>query len=1212
MDVSKMMETAITVAAIVGTCVFSSPSFAAWSSDAPGKLSSDIAASAYVEGDGLVAVGAEGKVFRVSSPTGEFMSWTQVYPDITADLVGVVADDPSNAGNNDFVAVTKDGKVFFAETAAGIWTDITNNLGDSLNGKTVVGIASVVNDKYVVVASDGTFVLTEDKGANWASKGSAVSSADLAGKGINGVVAFDSEHVLVFGKNAGDDTKNILKVKASDGSVVSEYKVANCGNINTVAVTSAGVFVAGDKGAVVKLDVDLTDAAAAPALTVSGTPPSLTDVFNAVDYNVAEKSGYVAGNAGKMYRIVPDGSGYNLEAVTGTGVTKNLNALTLVPGTTISDAKNVLRAVACGDDGTSVYSDEVFWKKNKKFDPNTSAIKPASVAADGSSFYAFSTSGSYYESTTKGEKWTYKRSRSNLLTSGQRMFIYTKSDNTKHFVTAGTDNTAHVTAVVDFSPDSSYPKKTDSTQKLADLKHFAMAGDYVFATSASGKRIHYGEVGTAVDMSTQYATADNCLENGASAITATAKGVYFIDRGAVKAMLNSSDNLTVSPDGTNNGVKELAQVTTLLGSTAPLRMFESTANNEFVVVGAGAGGDTKIFFFSDSGVGASVDATAGAAGYTLVATVDSSVIKAAEITGFWGSHSDFSVSTATGVWRYTSSAWVEYGGVTATTDVASVSGVAALGADLIAVDDGTALAFSKGSEFTYPGTSNFPAATKIFTAFNATKSDIYVAGQSGLITKGVKNTNADSIDWRSERYADSFFGAKSFKKVTGAGDQVFAVYGTQNKDIVHKTLTEESWNKITVSSGEIDGVRDMQALDAGTLYIANSNSPGLIKGIVTDDQVAYIDQAMGDGEAMPASLSSLSVPDAKTVFGINGKKLYKFSEPSGNDWKIANIAPTDGAQNLYDVVALSADKVYAVGNSGYAIFYDGTKTTVLPKAPDNVTLRSCWACEGYLYAVCSSYGKQDRVYTFNVETNAWTHEEVADGNSLYDITGSLNGRYLFAVGSDGVAYLNKIGSDSGGGAAGETYVTNITGDSAVVDSEVPKHLGAEALASAYNTPPEMAVVCDVQEFTTTGGVNAGTTHTFTFNFTPTADYAFNEVVLYKLKTDGSNLAYNRLSAAPATPTSGDFWITTTGGDAVGAGQTLASGTAYSVCFAIEDNSRYDNDSTPGKITDPAVLGTSSGSGSSGCVFNPAQTFGMEWLMLAFAPLAAIFRSRFKR
>jgi len=78
------------------------------------------------------------------------------------------------------------------------------------------------------------------------------------------------------------------------------------------------------------------------------------------------------------------------------------------------------------------------------------------------------------------------------------------------------------------------------------------------------------------------------------------------------------------------------------------------------------------------------------------------------------------------------------------------------------------------------------------------------------------------------------------------------------------------------------------------------------------------------------------------------------------------------------------------------------------------------------------------------------------------------------------------------------------------------------------------------------------------------------------------------------------------------GETLAANTVYSVNLGIKDGGEYDIDTADGVIEDPTVLGATSSSSSSGCVFNPVQSFGLEWLMLMAAPFLAVIRNRFKK
>jgi hypothetical protein len=90
---------------------------------------------------------------------------------------------------------------------------------------------------------------------------------------------------------------------------------------------------------------------------------------------------------------------------------------------------------------------------------------------------------------------------------------------------------------------------------------------------------------------------------------------------------------------------------------------------------------------------------------------------------------------------------------------------------------------------------------------------------------------------------------------------------------------------------------------------------------------------------------------------------------------------------------------------------------------------------------------------------------------------------------------------------------------------------------------------------------------------------------------------------------------------LGGGSQLSPTTTYTIYSVIKNNGNYDMraDDTTGvvRVYDPQVLGTittssSSSSSSSGCVFNPAAGFGLEWLLLLLAPAIGIIRSRFKK
>ncbi len=104
-----------------------------------------------------------------------------------------------------------------------------------------------------------------------------------------------------------------------------------------------------------------------------------------------------------------------------------------------------------------------------------------------------------------------------------------------------------------------------------------------------------------------------------------------------------------------------------------------------------------------------------------------------------------------------------------------------------------------------------------------------------------------------------------------------------------------------------------------------------------------------------------------------------------------------------------------------------------------------------------------------------------------------------------------------------------------------------------------------------------------------------------------------------TSKDGSWWMEQAG-TVLTSGALLDPSVEYNVYFVIKDDGNYDlSKDTTGtiQILDPQVLGTTtavpgSSSSSTGCVFNPAAGFGLEWLLLLLAPAIGIVRSRFKK
>ncbi|NDV24535.1 hypothetical protein [Desulfovibrio sp. JC022] len=1223
----KKIKAAITVAAIAGTCAVSGPAFAAWTSDAPNKLAANITAGAVTNSgnEGMVIVGSEGKIYRMSQDAmrGNDPQWSKRTTSVTEDFADAAYETTSSGY---FWAVTTTGELVSSSDGS-VWSvvGIADPAKAAIAGKTIVGLTTcgdgAADSDIVIATQDGVVIYYDVSASSW-----AVTAADLAGEniataGVTGIKDLTGEDgkVVVFGKGGGNGNANNMYTLTLGSDTVVGFNVENCPNINDISIQAKGAwYVVGDTATAVKgaqdldgLTANITTAKLALKQTDGTTSYAGTSNLLSIEYNSAAGLGYISGAEGSLFRL----SGSEVVAKP-SGSSEDLNDVNLV----INGATK--RAFASGNNGASMYGSESYWSDISSVTglPGSGTPTPRSILAYDATFYM--TDGSttkLYASTNPSSSWTEVStglSGSISPDTYSKLVAGTTSSGDTYVAGTGSDGMNNYVLVYKVGDTTNQPGAVNigggiATSHLAVVNYNNEPILFKAASTNFGAR-NLGTISSFIS----FMGAGSGLSGGVQSLAASTNGLYGIDSGTkttVYARVTNAgidDHLDVSKTEVGPGWTAATDITTYIGTLggATAEKLFSVTNGVVLVTS-----DGKLHLITDQ---AGADVTSNQIQIKALNCPATGIDAANKIGDISGSATDMTIvakpggADGPGIWHYTDSGgWENYKDLAGTLGISSPYGVAASGAKVV-VYDFDELGYSAGNTFTAAVPSGaLPVGTKISSVFNATKSEIYVAGQDGLLYNGTRKAGTDSIVWKEKRYNDSFFGANDFNKVSGAGDKVFVSYGTTGSGLAWKDLTATEWTEIGVDSGATGTVLDMHTLDSSTLYFGTSGR-GLVKGVMSGNQITYTEQTKGtSGMDMPTGINALSVLDENTLYAIysdhTGNRAYKFELASGDSWVITGI-PLSDAPVLNDIIAISSEKVYIVGNNGYTAIYDGSSAIKLPAITGNPNLISCWAYEGFLYAADDA----GKVHTYNVETKAWSTETVRNGVALADISGSSKGQYILTVGADSTSYLDEI--NSSGGGSKNNYVNPNSEDTAVVDSEVPVKRTPEVLTQTYGTPPEMAVISDVQQFTTTGGVVSGSTHTFTFNFTPTENFAFNEVILYKLKATGSNLTYNRLSAAPASPTSGDFWITTSVGGAIGAGDTLAAGTTYSVYFALADGSQYDDDSVAGKITDPAVLGTTSSSGSSGCVFNPAQTFGLEWLMLAFAPVAAFFRCRFKK
>lgn len=478
---------------------------------------------------------------------------------------------------------------------------------------------------------------------------------------------------------------------------------------------------------------------------------------------------------------------------------------------------------------------------------------------------------------------------------------------------------------------------------------------------------------------------------------------------------------------------------------------------------------------------------------------------------------------------------------------------------------------------------------------------------------------ANKITWSSKVGAGDI-GSFNITELVGDGTTIFAFHSTAAANVPAIAIKNTTYDFADTTIGgavvaAADDIDNPVVTDTNTLFVrykdvSDGNAYKLAKGTLADKAITYVAQTNKVGSANIDLQCPVANSDGSILYGVDSSsaatKFLKLSGEDTNQWDVAS--PDMDAGHVAGNLIFFGDNVYVVAEKG-VFKYDGTTVSKLKddiRSDNTATLRDSWGYDNTLYAS----DDKGNVYTYNITANTVSISLVNANKDFTTITGSQKGTYVVVAGAEGLVYKDTISEDGGGST--DSGPSAASGDTAQVVPNAPETKSAATLTSEYNTPADMTVVSEVQSFTTNGGVSKDSIHTFTYSVTPTASVAFNDLALYKLLSGTANQKYARLSAAPDTVSSGTFWIVKAAdGSAVGAGDTLASGTTYTVYFTIGEGTAFDTDSSDTKITDPVVLGTSS-SGSSGCVFNPSAGFGLEWFMLAFAPIAAFFRSRFKK
>ncbi|SDK52354.1 hypothetical protein SAMN05660337_0717 [Maridesulfovibrio ferrireducens] len=414
-----------------------------------------------------------------------------------------------------------------------------------------------------------------------------------------------------------------------------------------------------------------------------------------------------------------------------------------------------------------------------------------------------------------------------------------------------------------------------------------------------------------------------------------------------------------------------------------------------------------------------------------------------------------------------------------------------------------------------------------------------------------------------------------------------------------------SWTNYNATTYSNKNLISIQRADSQTLLTNGTVNAdrNLITGYILDDDASGINQ-QGDRlfVVMIKAGSTLSTNDLtnrafKLVYaGTSNTVDYVGNATMGMmafsadanlklDGDITRMNPTPtGANSL---------NLRTVDMSGYTVAL--ADTTQFGPTQSNMTIYNAGGV-----AVGSFYGKQSADKTMTV--------------GIYESLGTQETGYSLAFLMPNPAVTAVVGYAAAGYQSNASVTALVT--PAVANTTAYSQVALRAQWSGL--PSNFTPLTDVKNVkgNLPATSKAGSAFTFQMKFTGIGD-KINNLKLYKLFPTAAATVRGFSYANSATPSvDGAWWISNAVADGyLNKESVLAPNVEYYLNYVVKDNGSFDANGTAYGINDPIVLGsvpTSSSSSSSGCVFNPAAGFGLEWLLLMLAPMVAIVRSRFKK
>ncbi|WP_320007025.1 hypothetical protein [Maridesulfovibrio sp.] len=1226
MKMSKKMKQAITVAAIAGTMALSGTAFAAtsgWKTQTLGATGSALSAIALDAGavgagstdNNAVVVGNGGKIYTISNVLKDDMKasdWTSATVPSVSNLNAV-----ASYAADSFVAVGTSGAILISTDNGKEWKKVAK-VSDEMAGEDFLYVAA--NGGKVVVATATklfyTAAIASTTDPAWkevylTADGTA-SGADLSvGSDLKGIAWDTGNYIWAFG-----GASSLARVNVTGGTntavadmdkltIATAYDVTptteELGSVTFtgIAAGTTGHYITTADGKV--LHVTINGGIATPVVTADVSYASDgTAAAQAWTQPTTEKITSISSDpivtsfvtsSGSIYRIAMEGTG----AITD----KWVEAKDLTSKSLNSVLMTTTRGVAAGEEGIMGSGKDVEWTEKTEYDATAGFVGLTSAGGYLYGSNATDPDKTINYGTTYGEMSGNTITTTGVATAGANgQIISSAGDYAAVLVLNTTDGLAVVKGkelVTEGVSDDTVANLLAGQGSTAAVVTGAESVKYYVNAGVAGGGTKDGlsiALNAAADGTPAKGfTNDVEVDDGTNALTA----LGYTSNGRVWGSAATSKAFYVleAADAANYvGTADFDLVA--LGATAYTAKITAGADTVFANGGKYAyvvdGGDFYIFPESIDFADAGYDKE--------LYKISSFVADDTKIAKIWSEGDqlygvDASTAATPKVFKLIldetnlfKSQWVYYGTMTV---AAGADGFGVAGDNLVVAEVGT-----DGDLFTTSG----PAWTQLADnlSLNSNFADVTVSGGTfyAVGNDAMLYSSTDGTNWTLNTDFVEAFPAANLSIVRANGSNIYVL------------------DNGTKRAYKYDGTAWARIPSASKVYAANTvdmimtgDDEGLM---LTDKQVYNFADFTSKAVSGLSGANKFAQLSSSSYFIVaDGGKAWTYD---GDSTLTAVTFAVSTAKNLNDLYVKSSSEVYIAGNSGYFAKYDGEKVTAIDTGSSVAKGKSFTNVWGYDNFVFLTDGTN--VYKYD-GANFFT-EQVQSGN-INEIDGSKD-LGLVAVGNSGTVQFRAIGNSGlinyPGAKDTMTYVTR----SSVATTP-------DTLNSTYGVDNSTLKLLGDQ-MTFTGTIAAGKTATVGFSFEAT-DNASNtsEIGLIKLIGGAGNALkhYYFNQTDEVTTDDGKYWITSatpeTDGSYKPVSGDLTKGEEYYVWFNIKDNGNGDLDATAGKITDPVVATTSGGatissSSSSGCVFNPAAGFGLEWLMLMAAPMIAVIRNRFKK